>query len=141
MGRAEKVAEEEQLVFLDGAADGAAEIVVRDVAHARIEVGASIHRAVLYVFGRHPMKLIGAGLENYVTHGTDGAAQFGFVVGSRDIYGGDGLLRRNHDLQKAGSLIVVDSLDLIAVAHARLTVDLGLNRGSGVEELRMLKDR
>ena len=52
IGRAEEVAEEEQLVFLDGAAHRAAEVVVGDVAHTGVEVGARIHVVVLHVFGQ-----------------------------------------------------------------------------------------
>ena len=53
----------------------------------------------------------------------------------------DGLGRRNDDLQKAGSFVVVDALDLVEIAFARQAVDFGLKGTRRIEELRMLEDR
>src|ERR1700761_499176 len=110
VGRAEVVSVEEELVFYDGTAEAAAEVVVGEMSHAFVEVGASVERAVLYVLGGHAVELVGARVDDHVADCTDGSAQLGFIVRSRDVDGLDGLYWWNQNLEKAGTLLVVDAL-------------------------------
>ena len=79
-------------------------------------------------------------LNDHIGHGAHGTAQFSLIVSGGDVDGLDGLGGRNHDLQKARPLIVIDALNLIAVALTRLAVYLGLDGTCRVKKLRVLED-
>src|ERR1035438_4711179 len=87
------------------------------------------------------MEFVGSGLEGDVDDGADGAAQLSLEVVGGDVDGGNGFCRRNHDLQQAGALVVVDTFNLVEVADARHAVGFGLQGAGSVEELRVLEDR
>ena len=135
----QKIAEEEDLVLLDRSADVAAEIVVGKMSHRGIEEVARVQRAVAQELVAGAVEFVGAGFQNHVGIGAAGAAQRRFVVAGGDVDRLNGFQRRNHDLQQAGALVIVDTFDLVAVPHAHLAVDFGLQRTGGVEELRMLE--
>ena len=116
---AQVVAEEEQLVFDDGSADAAAEVVVGEMAERPGEVGAGVDGVVLDELEGRTVELVGSGLEGHIGDGADGAAKFRFKVIGGDVDGLDGLGRRNEDLEQAGALVVVDAFDLIEVALTR----------------------
>ena len=109
--------------------------------HALVEVGARLEFAVLQELAGRTVKLVGAGPDAHIGHGADSAAQLRIVVSRRDVHGLNRLDRGNQDLQQPGPLIVIDALNLIAVAHPRCPVYFGLDGTCGVEKLRVLVDR
>ena len=85
------------------------------------------------------MKVVGTRLEDHVGHSAARPAQLRVVIARGDIYRLDGFERRYEDLQKTSALVVVDTLDLIVIAHAQLAVDFRLEGATGVKELRVLE--
>jgi len=85
------------------------------------------------------VNLVGAGFEHHVGDGASAAAQFDIVIGGRHANRRDRLPRRDLHLQQAGAFIVVHAFDLVAVAHTRHAVGVGLQRTGGVEKLRVLE--
>ena len=133
------VSEEKELVFLNGAAHIATQVVVRKMANGGIEKVARIEVTVPDEFVGSAVKLVRAGLKDDVGNASRSAAQFGIVVTCGYVYRRNGFERRHQDLQKAGTLIVVDAFDLIVVALAQLAIDFSLQRATGVEELGVLE--
>src|SRR5271155_4032458 len=127
VGRTKVIDIEEELVLDDRAADPAAEIVVGHVPYSLVEVGSRIKSTVLHVLGCHTVKFVRAGIDDHIAHSADGTAQFGFKVTGRDVHCRNGLYRWNQNLQEPGPLIIVDALNLKAVALAGLAVHLRLD--------------
>ena len=86
VGDAEKVAEEEELVLEDGAADGGAGVVVHEApVGAGGKVVARVDAVVLHVLEDRTMEAIGSGLQRDVDDRTDSAAEFGLEVVGGDV--------------------------------------------------------
>ncbi len=81
------------------------------------------------------MECIGARLENDVGYGAGGTAKLSFEVVRGDVYRLDGVCRRDDDLQKAGTLVVVDAFDLIQVTLSGQSIGPCLQGALSVEEL------
>ncbi len=137
----QKIAEDEDLVFLDRSAYVAAEIVIGEVSDRRVEEVARIQRTIAQKLVSGAVEFVGPGFQNHIGVGSARAAQGRFVVAGRNIHRLNRFEWRHHDLQQTGALIVIDAFDLIAVAHAHLTIDFGLQRTGGVEELGVLETR
>ena len=110
------VTKEEQLVLDDWTADAAAVVVVGQMTQRAAEVGARIDRTVLDELEGRTMKCIRARLQSDVGDCAGGAAQFRFEVIRGDIDRLNRFQRRNDDLQKAGTLVVVDTFNLVKIA-------------------------
>ncbi len=87
------------------------------------------------------MNLIRARLQLHVRHRARRPAQLRFEVVGRNIHRLNRLDRRHQNLQQPGPLVIIDSLDLIVVAHAHLSVHFCLKRTGSVEKLRVLERR
>src|SRR5205807_2249042 len=120
------VGEEEELILLDRTSDISAKIVVSKMPDRRIEKVAGVEIAVSGEFVGRTVIAVSARLENNVGHRAARPAQFRVVVARGHIYRLDGFEWRYDDLQKTGSLVIVDALDLVVIAHAQLAVDFGL---------------
>jgi hypothetical protein len=75
VGDAQEIAEDEDLVLLDGTADVAAEIVVGEVADGGIEEVAGVEGAVAQELIAGAVEIVGAGFQNDVGIGAAGAAE------------------------------------------------------------------
>ncbi len=135
------VGEEEQLVLLDRAADGAAEVVVVDSGHRGLEEVAGVEIAVLNELVDGAVELVGSRLQDHVSDRAGAASQIHRVVAGGDVHRLNGFQRRDQNLQQAGALVVVDALDLVIIRHARRPVDFGLQRVRSVKELGVLLRR
>ena len=133
------VGEEEELIVLDRPADIAAEIVVCDVSHRGIEKRSRIQVAILQILVAGAVKLIGSRLDHHIHDRAGGAAQFRIVVGGGNVDRLNRLRRRNQNLQQPRFFVIVDALDLIVIAHARLSVHVRLHGAGRVKKLRMLE--
>src|SRR6266852_4228200 len=112
----EVITKEKQLVFNDVTADAAAIVVVRQVTEwAIVEIGAGVDSAVLDKFEGSTVERVSSGFQGDISHGTDSAAEFRFEVIRRNVNGLDRINRRNDDLQKSGTLIIVDAFNLIQI--------------------------
>ena len=85
------------------------------------------------------MKVVGTRLEDNVGHSAARPTQLCVVIARRDIYCLDGFEWRYKNLQKTGALVVVDTLNLIVIAHAQLAIDFRLEGATCVKELRVLE--
>ncbi len=135
----QKIAEDENLVLLDGAADVAAEIVVGKMSHRSIEEVPCVQGAIAQKLVAGAVEFVGPRFQNHVGIGAAGAAQFRFIVAGGNVHRLNRLQWRNHDLEQPGAFVIVDTFDLVAVPHSHLAVDFGLQRTGSVEELRVLE--
>jgi hypothetical protein len=87
------------------------------------------------------MAVVGAGFEDGIGDGAGGASQLGFEVTGADVHGLQRFERGDVDLEQAGALIVVDTIELEIVGDARLSVDLRREAVLRVEELGMRPGR
>src|SRR5205807_403135 len=99
----------------------------------------SIEIAVSGEFVSSPVKVVGTRLEDNVGHSAARPTQHCVVIARRDIYCLDGFEWRYKNLQKTGALVVVDTLNLIVIAHAQLAIDFRLEGATCVKELRVLE--
>ena len=133
------IGEKEDLVALDRSAKPAAELVVSQMSHSRIEERTGVESAVLNKFVYRAIEAVAAGPQNQVRDRARAAAQFRVVIAGRNTDGLDGFGGRDQNLKQSGALVVIDSFDLQTIGHARLAVDLGLQRTGSVEKLRVLE--
>src|SRR5882757_6117870 len=133
------VDEEEQFIFLDRATDVAAQVVVGEMSYEWIEIVASIKVVASKELVSGAVKVVAAGLEDNVGYGAAGTAEFRLKIAGRDVDGLDGFEGRDADLEQPRALVVVNSFDLVVVAHAELAVDFGLQGAAGIEKLRVLE--
>ena len=141
IGDAQEVAEDEELVLEDWAADRSAGVVVDEASvGAGGEVVAGVDAVVFHVLEDGAMKLVGAGLESDIDHGADGAAELGLEVVGRDVDVLDGGGGWHQDDVDAGALVVVDALNLVEVDVGGLTVGVHRKIVVGVVELRVVED-
>jgi len=120
------VDEEEQFIFLDRATDVAAQCSCRRDVLRMDRIVASIKVVASKELVSGTVKVVAAGLEDNVGYGAAGSAEFRIEVAGGDVDGLDCFEGRDEDLEQPGALVVVNSLDLIVVAHAELAVDFRL---------------
>ena len=135
------VAEEEQLVAHDRAAEGEAAV---EKLRRRLQVGevvARVGRVGVAEDEDASLELVRAGLERHVRDGAAGAAELRVVVARRHADRLQRVGRRDDHLQQPGLVVVVQPLDERIVRLARLPVDLHGERVLRVEERRVLAVR
>ena len=120
------VAEVEQLVLADRAADREAELVVADVGLGRGVVGRRVEALVAREPERAAAQVVGARLERDVGDRAAGAPELGVVVGRAHRHRLERLGRRDQHRQQARAVVVVEALDLHVVGQTALAVDLAL---------------
>src|SRR6476661_3097708 len=135
---AQVVAEEKRAIANYRATDGAAEVVIGIVAARGVKIAARGERAHAVVFVRGAVKLVAARFQNQVYSAAGGAAELGVVVACGNIDGLNCFLRWNQDLKKAGTLVIVHSLELQVVRQTGLTIETGGITGLGIKEGRVL---
>ena len=86
------------------------------------------------------MKLVGSGLQGDVDYGSHRAAELGLEVVGGDVHVLDCRRGRNEDDVDAGTLVVVDTFDLVEIDVGGLAIRVGGEIVIGVVELRVVKD-
>ena len=125
--------EEENLVALERAADGASELLLAIVRLECQECVGGAERAVPEVIKRRAVQVIGAGFGDNVDHGSGGAALFG-----AEGVGGDAKLLHDFGRDLEGRAIASASL-----GEEGIVVVAAVDQGGGSEfrECRRTKDR
>src|SRR5262249_45184518 len=129
------VAEVEEFVLLDRAADGAACLPVKRRRRAMCEEVSSLRVVVIAEEEYAPVYIVRARLECHCRDGAPGASKLGVEVARADADALDGVGSRDQHLKQPGLFIVIHTLDLEIVRHTLLAVDFRLQTILGVEEL------
>src|SRR6185312_9570766 len=120
------VAEDKQLVANDRAAEISAEVVI-DGHRIRsgLEVVLGLQRADAIEFIGRAVKVVGAGFEDDIRHGSADPSELRLIVSGRDADALNRFAGRNENLQESRPFVVVYAFDLRVICQTRLAVDLG----------------
>src|SRR6185312_11758519 len=112
------IAEHEELVLDNGAADRGAELILFEGSSWRssqiVITAIGVENRVLQNFEKHAVKLVRAGLQGYVDHATGGASVFGVIAVSQNLHVADGFNRRAD--HKRSLVDEVDDVDVVVDA-------------------------